>query len=490
MNYRLISKVLGSLLLLLAGSMSVCLVYAMLDRERQPGLDAVESFWISIGATVLAGAGLVRAGWRSGREILRKEAIAVVGIGWVVCALFGALPFVFCEPGLRPFEAFFESMSGFTTTGATVIADLDRFPKSVLLWRALTQWLGGLGILVLFVALLSYLGVGSKALFRHESSAKTGGGIQARIHDVAMRLWQIYVVLSVVCCLGLWALGMNFYDALTHTFTAISTGGFSPRNESIAAYDSLAIELWLVLFMIAGGMSFMLYAWLLRGGWNRWRKDEESRAYLLLLALATGIIGVDLLLLGAYSGIGESFRVSLFQVVSIMTTTGYATEDFNQWPPFSRVCLLLLMFVGGCAGSTAGSIKVSRWLMFFKTVRVEVLNAFRPNQVVALRLNGNPVDDDLKSQTVFFIALVGLTVGVGTAVVSLLEPQLDMVSSFAAVAATLFNIGPGLNEVGPTRNFAHLGGNTLTFLSLLMVLGRLEFFTILVLFAPSLWRRY
>jgi len=283
---------------------------------------------------------------------------------------------------------------------------------------------------------------------------------------------------------------MSFYEAVCHTMTAISTGGFSPRNESIAAYHHLGIELWLTLFMILGGISFMLYAWLLRRRWDRWAVEDEAKVYLLILVIATAVITLDLVVVEGSHAVGSAARESLFQVTSIMTTTGFATADFDQWPPLARWLLLLLMAIGGCAGSTAGGIKVSRWILFFKIVRQEVTQAFRPNQVFSLRLNGSVVDDTLKIQTVFFIALAGVTVSLGTALVSLLEPAMDIDSCLSAVTASIFNIGPGLGAVGPTRNFAHLSGGTMVFLSLLMLFGRLEFFAVLVLFVPSLWRKY
>jgi trk system potassium uptake protein TrkH len=490
MNYRLLSKLLGLLLLLLSGTMFVCLAAAYLNQERGPGVDAVEAFLLSVIITAGAGALLRFLGRGSGKEILRKEAIAVVGLGWLVCATFGALPYCLCAPQLPPIAAFFESMSGFTTTGATVITQLSELPRSILLWRSLTQWLGGLGILVLFVALLASVGVGSKALFQHESSAKTGGGVQARIQDVAARLWQIYVALSVICCVGLMLFGMSFFEAVCHTMTALSTGGFSTDDGSIAAFDNLGIELWLTLFMTLGGVSFMLYAWLLRRRWHRLRTEEEAKVYLVLLGMLTLIIAADLVLVERQHTIGSSLRESVFQVVSIMTTTGYVTADYDQWPPLSRVLLLLLMMIGGCAGSTAGGIKVSRWILFGKIVRQQVVRAFRPNQVFSLRLNGNLVDEALNLQTVFFISLAGVTVAGGTALVSLLEPHLGIESCLSSVLASLFNIGPGLGAVGPTQNFAHFHPGTQLFLSWLMLLGRLEFFAVLVLFVPALWRRY
>lgn len=490
MNFRLLAKILGLLLLLLAATMLVCLGYSLVAEEHSTGLGPATAFGWSIGVT--GGVGLIffLYGRKAGRDILRKEAIAVVGLGWLTCSLFGVLPYVLCPPRLDVAAAIFESVSGFTTTGASVITDLNQWPRSLLLWRAFTQWLGGLGILVLFVALLSYVGVGSKALFRHESSAKTGEGLRARIHDVAVQLWQIYVGLTVVCALGLVVLGMDLFEAVCHAFTTLATGGFSTRNESIAAFDSLAIELWIVLFMIIGSISFMLYAWLLRGKWARWKTEEETKTHLAIMGLVTLVIALDVSVRMESTGGLRALRESLFQVVSIMTTSGFVTADYDQWPALSKMLLILLMAIGGCAGSTSGGLKVSRVILFLKTLRLDVLHAFRPNLISRLSLNGNPIEDAVRHQTVFLIALAGVTVPLGTVVVCLMEPGFDMDSGFAAVMATLFNIGPGLGEVGPTRNFAHLVPGTQLFLSLLMIFGRLEFFALLVLFMPSLWRKY
>ncbi|RME94233.1 MAG: TrkH family potassium uptake protein, partial [Verrucomicrobia bacterium] len=456
MNYRLLSRLLGALALLQSGAMAACLAFAWWQARRGGDPGAVRALGWSVAVAVAVGLALLLLGRGGGREILRKEAVAVVGLGWLLSAALGALPFMLGEPALGPIPAFFEAMSGFTTTGSTVITDISRYPKAILLWRSLTQWLGGLGILVLFVALLSSLGVGSKALFQHESSAKHGGGVQARIQDVALRLWQIYVGLSVVCAGGLIVLGMSPYEAVCHTMTALSTGGFSTRNASVGAFQSVGIEVWLTLFMVLGGANFMLYAWLLRGRWDKWRQEEEAKVYLGILAIATAIIAMDLVLVGHRHSTGQALREASFQVVSIMTTTGFGTADFDRWPPLSRLLLLLLMAVGGCAGSTAGGVKVSRWILFARIVRQEVTRAFRPNQVFSLRLNGQVVEEAAKLQTVFFISLAGVTVAVGTVLASMLEPGLGLVDCLSAVMATLFNIGPGLGAVGPTQNFAHL----------------------------------
>lgn len=491
MDYRILSRLLGLLLLLLAVAELACLIYALIDKEMHPEANAaVRSFAISIALTATVGIGLFLGGHPPGASLLRKEAVATVGLGWLICGLFGALPYMLCKPSLGIAAAFFESMSGFTTTGSTVIRDLRVYPDAVLLWRSITQWLGGMGILVLFVAVLSFLGVGSKSIFRHESSGYGSGGFKARIRETALMLWEIYIVLTVVCAGGLLMLGMNWFEALNHAFTTISTGGFSIRNESIAYYDSAWIDLWITLFMFLGGCSFMLMAWLLRGRYDRLRSEEEVRVYALLLLVATLTIALLLRSGGTVETYASSVRLAVFQVVSIMTTTGFATANFDEWPALGRGILIVLMFIGGCAGSTAGGIKVGRVILFLRITRAELIAAFRPVQIVPLKLNGRVASENLKPQTLFFIAFTGFLVAVGTLGVSFLEPELDLLSAFSGIVATLFNIGPGLGSLGPTCNFADLHGSTLLLMSLLMALGRLELFAILVLFVPSLWRKY
>jgi len=488
MNFKLLAKILGFLALLVSAAMLACAAFGHLS-QLDPDAHAVRPLVISAIVGAILGILFIIFGHRAHKDISRREALAVVGIGWILCCSLGALPYVFGEPKLFFVDAWFESVSGFTTTGSTVISDVDLFPRSLLLWRSLTQWLGGLGILVLFVALLSYLGVGSKALFRHESSAQSGRELKSRVQDVAIRLWLIYAGLSMICMLGLWALGMTPYEAVTHTFTAISTGGFSTENASVSAFGSLAIELWLVIFMILGSISFLLYAWLLQGVWSFWRRDEETRAFSLLILTATLVIALDLIFVSGHS-MGQAFREALFQVVTIVTTTGYATADYNTWPPFSAILLLALMCIGGCSGSTAGGLKIARWLVFFKIARQQIINAFRPSQTLPMKLNGFPLAHEFRTQTVFLISLSGVTIFFGAGCVSLLEPKLDMDTSLSAAIACLFNIGPGIGLVGPRENFAFFSPGAKVFLSFLMLLGRLEFFAILALFSPALWRRY
>ncbi|MFV0415824.1 MAG: TrkH family potassium uptake protein [Chthoniobacterales bacterium] len=492
MNFRLLSKVLGLLLLLVAGAMIVSEIYGWADQALHGRKAADFALLTSGGITAFFAIVLLYLGRGSGREVLRKEAIAIVGLGWLLSALAGAIPFMLCEPGLSFSEAFFESASGFTTTGSSVIADLSVFPNDILLWRSMTQWLGGMGILVLFVALLTMLGVGSKALFQNESSAQLSSSFYTKIQQTALRLWQIYIGLTLICTLGLLALGLSLSDALMFTFATLSTGGFAPTSAGIAGLDSLAVYAWVTLFMVLGGTNFILLTWLLRKNfWRIWR-DEEFRTYILLLALASLVIMLNLIIDADVESWLAALVHSAFQVASIMTTTGFASADFDQWPTLSKAVLLLLMFVGGCAGSTSGSIKVGRWIIFIRTAWQQIVNSFRPNQILRVRLNGKVLSESAKSNAVFFIALTFFIFGFSIFLVSLFEHEsgYDLITIISAVAATFTNVGPGFAAVGPFANFAGMTDASLLLMSFLMILGRLELFAILALFVPALWRKY
>lgn len=489
MDYRQLSLFLGLLLLLVAASMLGCLGYALCDQEAHHAADRALGFSALI--TAATGGLLYHFGRGSSREILRREAIAIVGLGWTFSTLFGALPYILCSPSLDPAAAVFESASGFTTTGSSVIANVEIWPRGLLLWRATTQWLGGMGILVLFVAVLSMAGAGgAKSLFRRESSGKLGEGFAARMRDTAVRLWQIYLGLSAVCLLGLVALGMPLFDAVCHTFATISTGGFSTHNASVGYYASPAIEWWLVVFMVLGAISFMLYAWLLARRWNRWKQDEETRFYLGLLAVVSAAVTASLIYNAQEGDFSTALRTAVFQVVSISTTTGFVTTDYDKWSDFARILIVAVMFVGGCAGSTAGGVKVSRLMVFFKNFARQLIHTFRPTRIIPVRINGVPLTDSYLAEVGFFLALVGFIVALGSLTVAALEPRFDLVSCFGAVISTLFNTGPGLGKVGPACTFADLGPATHLFLALLMIMGRLEILAVLALFVPQLWRRY
>ncbi len=490
MNYRLLSKVFGAVLFMVCAAMLICTAFAWWQGRRGAENSAMHPLLVSASITFGAGLLLSLLGFKSEKEMLRKEAVVVVGVSWFICALFGTLPYLLCEPRLPFFKALFESMSGFTTTGSTVIEDLDLYPRAILLWRSLTQWLGGLGILVLFVALLSQLGVSAKSLFRMESSAHAGEGSSARIKDTAVVFCLVYLTLSAITFAGLFLLGMTPYDSVCHMMTTVATGGFSTHDESIAWFDSFRIEMFLTMMMVLSSLSFFLYVAVIRRNWKRLRVEEEAKVFLFIAAMSILLVIFNLTV---ESHLYEDLKVAsveaTFQVASIVTTTGYVSEDFDQWPGFSAAILLLLMVFGGCAGSTAGGIKMSRVLLFWRIARHEVVATFRPKQVFALKLNGVPAEGASRAIPIF-IAMFLIFIPLGTLLLAVLEPDASFDTCLSATLATLFNIGPGFAEVGPTKTFAHFGAPACLVMTLLMALGRLELFAVLVLFVPSLWRKF
>jgi trk system potassium uptake protein TrkH len=440
-----------------------------------------------------------------------------------VLAAVGALPFVLSGT-LSPVDAYFESMSGFTTTGSTVIADIEAVDLSVLFWRSFTHWLGGMGIIVLFIAVLPYLGAGGKQLYKSESPGPDPRGISPRIKDTASLLWKIYLGLTAVQTLLLMAFGMSFYEALCHTFGTIATGGFSTRQASVAAFDSVGIEMVIILFMVLAGTNFTLFFMVLRGDWAALFRSTEWRVYLLIMFGASGIITLNLM--GAQGTLPidspseaiewhtqappipdtgsepgnlspapasdpqeaplQAFRMAAFQSVSIMTTTGFCTANFNEWPPLSRLLLVTLMFVGGCAGSTGGGMKVVRVILLVKMVMRRLEQTFRPKTVRAIRISGTVIDSGIQDTVLVFFVLHMAIFLFGTLAMSAFG--LPFESAFSAVAATLNNIGPGLELVGATQDFHLLPSGAKMLLSLFMAMGRLELFSICVLFLPAFWK--
>jgi len=504
MNFRILAKFLGALLLLVSFAMVCCGIFAWADTVEGDE-SARDALFLSAAIVAVGGVLLMVCGVGKIERVPRREGIVVVGLGWVLCGLVGSLPYILGQPRMEFADAFFESVSGFTTTGSTVMGtdsaqgnDIESWPRGILMWRSVTQWMGGMGILVLFVALLSYLGMGSKSLFRNESSFQTGEAYTARIRDTAMTLWKLYLSVTAICIAGLLALGLTPYNAISHAFTVVSTGGFSPHNQSIGYYSSWGngwmIELWLSLFMIICSISFLVWVVVLRKRWGRLKSEEEGKLFILIFTVASLIIAWNLTGIGGAESMDflSALRHSWFNVLSIFSTTGYSTVDYATWPGDTLVLLAALMILGGCSGSTSGGVKVSRFIVLLKTARFETVRAFRPHQVFRMHVNGNPLGDSERLQTVVFLALFAFIFIASCFLVSLLEVThgMDMVSAFGCVIATIANIGPGFGSVGPAENFGHLLPATKIFLSLLMILGRLELYAILVLFMPSLWKRY
>lgn len=492
MNYRLVAKYLGHFTLALGLLMLPSALCAVLFRDWASLISIAES----IGVAMAAGAALTAIGYRAPDRMFQREGLALVGIGWLFMAVIGALPYVFSGT-LDPVDAYFESMSGLTTTGATVLVDIEAVPESILFWRAFSHWIGGMGIIVLFIAVLPYLGAGGKQLFKSESTGPDPRGLRPRIKDTASVLWKIYVGLTAVQTVLLMLAGMNLYDALTHAFSTVATGGFSPRGESIAAFDSMVIEIIIIVFMVLAGSNFGLYFTMLRGDRLALLKNTEWKAYILILAIASALIAINLMgVQGQAAGAGaarapdyapgEAIRHATFQTVSIMTTTGFVTKDFDYWPYFSRVLLVLLMFSGGCAGSTAGGIKVVRFIILLKMAYWRLESTFRPKTVRPIRINGQVVDDGTQRTVYAFFFLHMVVFGTGCLFISLLGMPFE--TAVTAVIASLNNIGPGLELVGAVESYAPIPAPGKVFLSICMAMGRLELFSIAVLLIPSFWK--
>jgi trk system potassium uptake protein TrkH len=532
MNWLLLCRMLGLLGMLVGGSMVFSLPWAFPACGQAETFEA-RGFWgivASIGCSLGIGAVLHWVGRKETAAILRKEALAIVGLGWLLAGVLGSLPYLFAgtlraagEP-MTVADALFESISGFTTTGASVLTELDDpafVPRCVLFWRSFTHWLGGMGIIVLFVAILGRLGAGGKALMRREVPGPINEAVRPRVRETAVVMWIIYVVLSGLLTIILALEGLSLYDAICHAFGTLATGGFSTHNASIGHYQSELVEGTIILFMIFAGTNFSLFYPVLhrrdprkrKSIWGRLaplRRDPEYRAYLSILLVAAVVLTVSLLWSGTYRSVPETIRHSTFTVVSIMTTTGFGTENFQEWNEFSKGMLLLLMFVGGCAGSTGGGIKVVRVMLFVKIVWLEIEQAFRPNVVRPLKVFGTRVDNSLRHEVVVYFSLVLVIFVTSWMLLVAIEPDDHWVARggesgdsavtaadhsseklldcASAVAATLNNIGPGLGVLGPHANYSGFSPQGKLLLSLLMLLGRLELFAILVLFVPAFWR--
>ncbi len=480
MQLHLIIHILGFLLIFLSGAMLLPIPFSIYYGES-------DYIYFLITAFITFLIGLIAFKMtRFDREVRAREGFAIVTLGWTMFSLLGCLPFILSGYIPSFTDAFFETMSGFTTTGATILVDIQKLPHGLLFWRSFTHWLGGMGIIVLSLAILPFLGVGGMQLFKAEVPGPVPDKLTPRVTETAKILWGVYIVISLTETIFLMFGGMSLFDALCHTFGTMATGGFSTKNASIGYYQSPYIEYVIIVFMIIAGTNFSLHYRLLRGDFKAHRKNNELLLFIGLIGGATIFIGYDTFF-HHYPELEVAFRKTLFQVTSIITTTGYGTADYEQWAFSSQFILFLFMFIGGCAGSTGGGMKVIRLYVLIKFVRAEVRRLLHPSAVIPIRVGHTVIPREIVTNVLGFLALLtGLFI---TGVILMSVLGLDLESSFGAVAATLGNIGPGLGSVGPTDNYAHipvLGKWVLTFF---MLAGRLEIYTVLILFAPSFWKK-
>ncbi|HHX74156.1 MAG TPA: TrkH family potassium uptake protein [Firmicutes bacterium] len=481
MNLIMVVRVLGILLLCDAAAMLPAIPIA-----RVYGEDTIPAFLLSVLITAVTGILLCLPRVRD-NVIRYKEGFAIVTFGWLLVSAAGALPFLFT--GVLPsfVDAFFESVSGFSTTGATVITNVEIVPYSLLFWRSLTHWLGGMGILVLALAVLPALGIGTFQILKAESPGPVSAKLTPRVSGTAKILYSTYLVITLVQIMLLKAGGMPWFDSVVNSFATLGTGGYAIKNASIGAYNNVYFEIVIAVFMILAGVNFSLYYLAVRKkSLSDFFHDTEFRIYLIIIIAY--ILLITLNIYGHnYSSLAESLRHASFQVASIITTTGFATTNFDRWPDFSRALLLTLMFIGACAGSTGGGMKVIRIYLLFKYIRREVNSLIHPRAVKAIKVNNIPMQESVLTNVAGFFVLYFIIFVIATLL--MLTQKYDMITSFSAVAASLGNIGPGLGLVGPSTTFAGLTAFSKILLSFCMILGRLEIYTVIALLFPQTWKR-
>ena len=482
MNLRVIFLMLGRLLMALAGALLIpCAVGFTTGEGDGP------AFLAAAMITGIAGVALnVVFRRRTEFSFGRKEAFVLVTAAWVMASIVGALPYIFFKGAGFAVDALFESASGFTTTGASILLAPAGEAQGILLWRSLTQWLGGMGIIVLGIAILPKLAVGGMELLGAEAPGPIAEKLTPRIASTAKALWGIYLVITALETVVLRLLGMGWLEAVNHALATMATGGFSTRNASVGGFASPAIEMVIVFFMLLAGANFALHFHLIRGKPMPLLKDSEFRMFLGIIGTATVLITANLVATSTYETVWQSLRYAVFQATTIVTTTGFATVDYDVWPAFSKAMLFVLMFVGGCAGSTGGSVKVVRIMIVLKKMAVDLRGMIRPHAVLPVRIGTRGIPEDVVTSVTTFFLLFLTLFALGGLSLSLLG-SLDVVSAFSASAACIGNIGPGFGAVGPTQNYAFFPAPAKMVMVALMIVGRLELYTAMVLL--FLWRK-
>ena len=419
-------------------------------------------------------------------QLGKREGYLIVTLGWVIMSLFGALPFIFHGSISSFTDAFFETMSGFTTTGASILTDIESLPHGLLFWRSFTQWIGGMGIIVLSLAILPLLGIGGMQLYAAEVPGITKDKLHPRVKETAKRLWVIYLIFTVAETVLLMISGLNFFDAINHSFTTMATGGFSTKNASTAYFTSPFTQYIFVFFMFFAGMNFSLHYLAMHKNFSFFKTNDEFKFYLYFIIL-TAIFVTLIHLPHVDFHPEEAFRQSIFHVVSLVTTTGYVSSDYEYWAIFSRMIFFILLFIGGSAGSTGGGMKIVRHLLLFKNGFLELKRLIHPRAVIPVRLNGKSVSPEIISNVQAFFIIYILIFVLGSIILSLMG--IDFITSVGAVATCIGNVGPGIGTVGPVANFNHLPDMSKWLLSFFMLLGRLELFTVLIIFTPYFWKK-
>jgi trk system potassium uptake protein TrkH len=482
-NFRLIFRLLGILILFNGLFMAICLPFSIYYKE-----DTTTSIIISSCITILIGAlFLFFFRDREDKELRKRDGYLIVTFGWLAMSFTGTIPYILSGAIPEFTNAFFETMSGYTTTGASILTDIESLPRGILFWRSLTQWIGGMGIIVLTVAILPILGIGGMQLFVAEAPGISPDKLKPRIRETAIRLWMIYLSLTGLEMVLLKIGGMSFFDAINHALTTMATGGFSTKNASIAHFNSPFIHYIIVVFMFLAGTNFTLTYFGLHGQIKKIWKNEEFRFYSVSVLIISIVVGIVIYRATDYN-LESSLRNSVFSIVSIISTTGYVTVDYTSWNPQITMFFFMLMFIGASAGSTAGGVKIVRHVILVKNSFLELKRLIHPNAVLPLRFNHKVVTKDITFNVLAFMIIYIMVFATGSVIMSYLG--VDFMTAVGSVATSIGNIGPGIGTVGPVNNFAHMPLMGKWFLSFLMLLGRLELFTVLILFTPYFWRKY
>lgn len=482
MNYKLILNILGFLLFITGIFMMLGISFSIYYGD-----DDIPALLLSGVGTSLIGAFIWFITRKTDRlKLGKREGYLIVTLGWIIMSLFGALPFVVHGSIPSYTDAFFETMSGFTTTGASILTNIEALPHGLLFWRSFTHWIGGMGIIVLSIAILPFLGIGGMQLYQAEVAGPSKDKLHPRVRETAKRLWAIYFLLTSAEVVLLLFGGMNLFDSLCHSFGTLATGGFSTRTQSIAYYNSAFIEYVILFFMFLGGTNFTLHYFALHGKINSYFKDDEFKFYLSLIAI-TVISLTSYLVIANGTPIEKTFRNVAFSILSILTSTGFATADYELWAPFASTFFLIMLLLGACAGSTSGGVKMVRYQLLLKNSLVEVKRLLHPNAIVPVRYNGKAVQSEIIAKVSAFVLTYLAIFALGSLLLAM--TGLDLKSSMGSVAACMANIGPGLGQTGPAGNYSEITVFGKWLLSALMLLGRLELFTVLIIFTPYFWKK-
>lgn len=480
-NFRFISNLMGRLLIVESAFLLVCVVVALIYREAD-----VMAFFYTTLITGIAGFLMINFIKIKDRVLAKKDGYFMVTMVWIVFSLFGCLPYILGQTIPNFTDAFFETMSGFTTTGSSILNHIDTLPHATLFWRSLTQWMGGLGIITLFIAILPSLGIEGRDLYVAEVPGPTHNKTSFTFTSSARQMWIIYTSLTLLQTFLLMFGGMNFFDGICHSFTTMATGGFSTKQDSIAHWDSAYIQYVIIVFMFIAGTNFGLIHNAIRGNWKKLLKDNEFQFYFIIVLLISITIGLILYFKG-WADFETSMRDATFQVVTLITTTGFATADYLLWPPFLGLILFLLFFIGASAGSTSGGIKIIRVYLLFKNSFIEFKRIIHPNGIINVKYNNKTVHPNIMTGIMGFAILYMIVFTIGSIIMTLFTE--DLITACSAVITSMSNVGPGFGSIGPMYSFSHLNDFAKLFLAFLMLIGRLEILTVMVLFTRAFWKK-